>query len=620
MRRLPTLLARTAIALIALIALGAVPLSAQVITTAVAEGDALAGVGTVTRIDNLAVNDLGEWVVEVDTDNADTNQDGALVKNGALLLREGQALPAPPNATLDSFDAVTIDDNGDSGWNFFLDGTSGTGDDSGIYFNDALVLQEGTISGAAGFSPGTPYIGFFETKVLPGGGNRILVMASVDDPAIASSVDRAIVAMDHDGAGNLVSETVLWKEGDILPGQVEGVNEFGTGPHDFAMNDGGQVLYFADVGASSTTDGCIYLDDTLLAQEGSPSPIGGRNYELLSSRGRDLSNGGAWVTKANLDGDAATDEILVRNGAVFRQEGDTLPDIAPFLLTTFGTGSGPVQIDQAGNVLWFGDWDDPDTDIDTGLFLNDELIVQEGVTTVDGVIIDTIQSGQDAFMLSENGMWAMFEAVLINGIEGAFLIDLSGPVPVRVSGLAATVVERSVEIRWSTSIEIAHAGFHVYRSRSLDGPWARLDDELVQGRGEYVWADATVEGDHTYYYRIGAVDVSGAETLYGPVTVTTPVWNRWATRFDGAQPNPFRRSTALRFSLAAPGRVDLTIHDVAGRRVADLSESQLLAGEHAIDWNGRDEAGREVPAGVYFVRLRSQGDQTTSKVVRIGGR
>jgi hypothetical protein len=577
-------------------------------------------VGTVTRIDNLAVNGFGDWIVEVDTDNADTDVDGALVKSGALYLREGQPLALPIDATLDSFDAVNIDDNGNSGWNFFLDGTSGSNDDSGIYFNDALVLQEGTISGAAGFSANTPYIGFFEAKVLPGGGNRIFVMASVDDPAINSTVDRAIVAMDHDGTGTLVSETVFWKEGDILSGQVEGVNDFGTGPHQWATNDGGQVLYFADVGSNSSTDGCLYLDDTLLAQEGSPSPVGGRNFEFLSSRGNDLSNGGVWVAKANLDGDTADDELILRNGAVFRREGDTLPDIAGFNLTSFGTGSGPVQVDQAGNVLWYGDWNDPDTDVDTGLFLNDDLIVQEGVTTVGGVLIDTINSGQDAFMLSENGQWAIFEATLDDGTNGAYLLELTGPVPVRVSGLAAVVVGREVEVRWSTSLEVAHDGFQVYRSRAIDGPWVRLNDELVRGHGEYAFVDDAVEGDHVYFYRLGAVDLSGAETYYGPVTVTTPVWNRWATRLEGAQPNPFRRSTDLLFSLARPGRVELTIHDVTGRRVADLSQAQLSPGEHTVSWNGRDENGRELPAGVYFARLRSGDQETTSKVVRIGMR
>ncbi|MCH7701579.1 MAG: hypothetical protein IID37_07810 [Planctomycetes bacterium] len=69
--------------------------------------------------------------------------------------------------------------------------------------------------------------------------------------------------------------------------------------------------------------------------------------------------------------------MLVKNGETFRQEGDTLDAIGgASVFTSFG--SGPLEISDSGDVLWYGDWDDANTDIDTGLFLNEELLVQEG--------------------------------------------------------------------------------------------------------------------------------------------------------------------------------------------------------------------------------------------------
>ena len=67
----------------------------------VQEGDEVPGVGDVTRIDNLAVNDLGEWLVEADTDFTNTDQDQVLIRNGMLYLREDQDLDQPPGARLD---------------------------------------------------------------------------------------------------------------------------------------------------------------------------------------------------------------------------------------------------------------------------------------------------------------------------------------------------------------------------------------------------------------------------------------------------------------------------------------------------------------------------------------
>jgi len=615
MTRFATTLAPLGVA--ALLAFTAAPASAQ-ITTAVLEGDNVAGVGNVTLINNLDINSNGEWIVEVDTDNANTDIDAALIKNGALYLQEGQALAEPVGASINTFDSVNLNNNGDSGWNFFLSGTSGTGDDSGIYFNDGLVLQEGTISGSPDFSPGTPYIGFFDAKIDNNNSNQIFVVASVDDPNIATTVDRALVIMTLDGSGNLVSEAAPYKEGDTLPGQIETVADFGTGPHLTAFNDGGDILFFADLNGATATDGVIYLNDTLLAQEGSPSPVGGRNYEFLSSRGLDLSNSGHWVHKANLDGATTDDELIVLDGAVFRREGDTLPAISPFLFTAFGTGSGPVAVDDAGNVLWFGDWDDPNTDIDTGLFLNDQLLVQEGVTMIDGMIVDTIQSGEDAFRMSDSGQYVIFEAQLVGGIDGAFIIDLGPPVSVELSQLEASVVNRTVEVTWVTSAQVDHDGFHVYRSSAGSFERVRLTDELVRGQSWHRFVDDSVQGDRTYLYYVGAVDIFGDEVVYGPARVTTPNWTIRVTGLLPAAPNPFVRKTDLRFSLDRTGEMELAVVDVAGRVVRRLDRGSREAGDHRVTWDGRDDAGRPLPAGVYFARLEANGVTQARKVVLLG--
>ena len=394
------------------------------IATLIAEGDPLAGVGNVTSILNLTINDSGDWIVEVDTDNANTDIDGALVKTGALYIQEGQALTAPAGASVDTFDTVNLSATGHSGWNFFLDGTTGTSDDSGIYFDDILVLQEGTLSTSPSFSAGTPYIGFFECKI--NSANQILVVASVDDPAIATTVDRALVVFQVDGLGSLLSETVFVKEGDQLAGQTDLVSTTGSGPHNFAYNELGDIMFVADLDGSTTTDGVVYLNNALLAQEGSPSPVAGRNWLTLSTSVRmSLNDNGDWVHTGTLDAPTTDDLVIIKNGALFRQEGEMLAAISPFALTSFGTG--PVEIDAAGNVLWFGDWDDPDTTKDTGLFLNDTLLVQEGVTMIGGVVIQSLVSFTDGFKLSPNGRYVIFEATLANGVNGAYMIDLEAP-------------------------------------------------------------------------------------------------------------------------------------------------------------------------------------------------
>lgn len=389
------------------------------------EGQSVPGVGAITFVNNLAVNDAGTTLVEVDTDHPNGDADAVLLRDGVLYLREGQSLPQPAGASIGFFDTINLNAAGNSGWNFFLDGTSGSNDDSGIFFNTTLLIQEGQTATAPGFSPGTPFLGFFECKI--NNLDRILVLGTVDDPAITTSVDQFLLIVDPQTG----QQTLFRKEGDPVPGTTGiFVSTFGTGPHNFAFNDAGQVLHYIDSDAPTGVDGFVLLDDTILAREGDPSPIAGRTWLSLSSPEVDLNEQGDTVFSGLLDGDSATNSIVVKNGQKFVQEGDTLPAIAPHKITSFGTG--PILItdrhaaDEDPDVLWYGDWDDPDTTRDTGVFLDDKLLVQEGVDQVAGLAVDTIASGQDGKAMSPNGRYILLEFQLAGSLDAAVLLDL-GP-------------------------------------------------------------------------------------------------------------------------------------------------------------------------------------------------
>ncbi|MGH7725863.1 MAG: S8 family serine peptidase [Candidatus Eiseniibacteriota bacterium] len=82
-------------------------------------------------------------------------------------------------------------------------------------------------------------------------------------------------------------------------------------------------------------------------------------------------------------------------------------------------------------------------------------------------------------------------------------------------------------------------------------------------------------------------------------------------------PNPFRERASIRFGLARAGDVRLELFDVAGRRVRTLVEGAHDAGTHVALWNGRDEHGRRIGAGVYFVRLVTPGRTFHARLVAL---
>jgi immune inhibitor A len=81
-----------------------------------------------------------------------------------------------------------------------------------------------------------------------------------------------------------------------------------------------------------------------------------------------------------------------------------------------------------------------------------------------------------------------------------------------------------------------------------------------------------------------------------------------------AAPSPFNAALSIRVEAPA-GPVRLALHDPSGRRIALLEEGRHPGGTLYRTWDGRDEAGLDVPSGVYFVRLETGAGAIAKKVV-----
>jgi hypothetical protein len=80
-------------------------------------------------------------------------------------------------------------------------------------------------------------------------------------------------------------------------------------------------------------------------------------------------------------------------------------------------------------------------------------------------------------------------------------------------------------------------------------------------------------------------------------------------------PNPFNPTTTIRFEIPRDANVDLGIFDLRGRRVATLHRGPIEAGFHDARWEGRDDSGRSVASGLYFVRLNGPGFSDARKMM-----
>jgi len=85
--------------------------------------------------------------------------------------------------------------------------------------------------------------------------------------------------------------------------------------------------------------------------------------------------------------------------------------------------------------------------------------------------------------------------------------------------------------------------------------------------------------------------------------------------FARPQPSPAKGGTTmLRFSLPTGTNVRMSVHDLMGREVKVLANGFAGAGAHSIAWDLRDGSGQFVPRGMYFVRLRVNGQVLNQRV------
>jgi predicted outer membrane repeat protein len=85
-----------------------------------------------------------------------------------------------------------------------------------------------------------------------------------------------------------------------------------------------------------------------------------------------------------------------------------------------------------------------------------------------------------------------------------------------------------------------------------------------------------------------------------------------------AAPNPFARSTSLSYELPADEIVTVRVFDVTGRLVRTLLDGEKQpAGRRALVWNGLDDHGRSVAAGVYFLRVSIGADSFERRAVLV---
>ncbi len=96
-------------------------------------------------------------------------------------------------------------------------------------------------------------------------------------------------------------------------------------------------------------------------------------------------------------------------------------------------------------------------------------------------------------------------------------------------------------------------------------------------------------------------DVSGGSNEFG---------------FGKISPNPFDQSTVINYSVPEQSNVSLKVYDIDGRLIKVLFDGRQQKGNHFVIWQGDNETGNQVNAGMYFIKLNSNNVSKTVKVFK----
>jgi len=132
---------------------------------------------------------------------------------------------------------------------------------------------------------------------------------------------------------------------------------------------------------------------------------------------------------------------------------------------------------------------------------------------------------------------------------------------------------------------------HVMACFPMDGILPLFDGEDLPG----ALADATIEGSlttgETFIATIGGKHLSKLLPVgHGALGLMI-------------RPNPMNPAAEISFRLPRPGRVRVSIYDLAGRLVTTVREGEFGAGDHSVPWDGTSRSGGRVASGVYFVSV-----------------
>ncbi len=203
----------------------------------------------------------------------------------------------------------------------------------------------------------------------------------------------------------------------------------------------------------------------------------------------------------------------------------------------------------------------------------------------------------------------------IDSVSQEWMINLQ--TGVELSYFRVEGVQGCNRLSWSGRLDDHHLGFNVLRSKSLNGPFEKLNDRLIerQDQIEYVYIDRPTDTGVNYFYQLQSVDANGGIQIFGPIEAAAQIPDRICLLQN--YPNPFNPITTLIFEIPKAQMVEINIYNLSGQLVRRLYRQDTKPGYHQIAWDGCSDEGVRLPSGIYYAVMQTEGLRQSIKCVMI---
>jgi hypothetical protein len=159
----------------------------------------------------------------------------------------------------------------------------------------------------------------------------------------------------------------------------------------------------------------------------------------------------------------------------------------------------------------------------------------------------------------------------------------------------------SYTLQWRENSEDDLSGYRVYWGQHSGTYTSSVD---VGKKTSYILDD--IREDTPYYIAVTALDYWGNESRFSrEVKILSGQVLDLPDKIELSEnyPNPFNPGTSFDLSLPSDTSVEMVLYNSVGQKIRTLVSEKYQAGYHVVSWDGFDENGQQVSAGVYYCRI-----------------